>query len=128
MTILLGIFLLLAVASVYANAVWSSLADKRNQPLLKWFFFWADDESPWWKRLLSAIIALVSGLGVQGFLLFPIITVAIWAESWQSEKPPFDMHLREKGAALAACWMLIVGQLMYRIGYEAGRRKPSDKQ
>jgi hypothetical protein len=121
MTILLCTFVLLAVVSVLANAVWSDLTNKRDGAFLKWIIIWRDDGSPWWKRLLSASVAFGSSLALLWFLTFPVITAGKWAESWQSKTPPFDLNLPWKGAALAVCWMIVVGQLAFRVGYEAGR-------
>src|SRR5213595_1111146 len=116
MTILLCTFVLLAVLSVLANAVWSDLANKRAGSFLKWIIIWQDDNSPWWKRLLSASVAFGSSLALLWFLMFPVMTAGNWAESWQSKTPPFDLDLPWKGAALAVCWMIVVGQLVFSVG------------
>lgn len=122
MTILLCIFILLAIVSVLANAVWSGLASRFDGDFLKWTVVWRADESPWWKRLLSASVAFGSSLASLCFLIFPVIAAGKWAEFWQSKTPPFDLDLAWKGAAVGVCWMIVVGQLVFRIGYEAGRR------
>src|SRR5437764_12946419 len=61
MAILLCTFVLLAVFSVLANAVWSGWIDnKRNLTfLVNGMLLWRDDESPLWKRLCAASVAFL---------------------------------------------------------------------
>lgn len=105
MTILLIIFIVLAIASV---------------PLTR-FAVGSDydlDNAPWY---LKAIFYPLS-FALWGYLLFPLWAASEWAESFQSKSPPFDLNLKLNGIILALCWMVVVCQLFYRLGFRAGKK------
>jgi hypothetical protein len=106
MTILLIIFIVLAIASV---------------PLTR-FAVGSDynlDNAAWYLK----VILYPLSFALWGYLLFPLWAASEWAEFFQSKSPPFDLNLKLKGIVIASCWMIVVCQLFYRLGFRAGKKE-----
>ncbi len=105
MTILLIIFVALAIASV---------------PLTRFAAYSkADlDDAPWYVTILLYPLSFI----LWAYLLFPVWAAVVWAETFQNKVPPFDTNLKLKGLAIALCWMIVVCQLFYRLGFRAGAK------
>jgi len=105
MTILLVIFVVLAIASVPLT----KFAVSSNYDV---------DDAPWYAKLFLYPLSYA----LWGYLLFPVWAAIVWAETFQSKAPPFDTNLRLKGLVIGVCWMFVVCQLFYRMGFRAGAK------
>ncbi len=106
MSLLIPIFVILALISV---------------PFTKWVVN-APGEDLEDMSLISKAILAIAGYLMWAYMLFPVWTAVVWAESIQSSNPPFDSWWALKGAILSISWLIVVGQLLYRSGYRDGIR------